>query len=351
MDSPSLRSLVVLAALVLTPAACASAEVEATDDSSSPQLANPDYLWKTRIVPVCWTNPGDTEAMGWVRSAVESTWGANSKVQFRWDSCPSNDEPAVRIRIEDSDKAPWSYFGTNVGTNAVTMSLNFSFTKIFSFCKQGREACIRNFATHEFGHVLGFDHEQNREDLTDVAGACKTDVRAALPGFVSIGAYDPNSVMNYCASITTDSLRVASLSVGDIAALQKFYGAPGGVEPAPAPASAPKAEVCGRLVAGQEIGRERALVSCDGVFSARLEESGSLVISERGNAIWTTATNGSGATTATLLENGNFVVASGGKTLWQTGTAGTPSARLEMQNDGSLALLDGSGVKRWWTVR
>ncbi len=354
MKWSALVSIAAVAASALLAAACVSEYDEATGDSTSRQLANPDYLWTSLVVPVCWTNPEDSEAMAWVQSAVESTWAAKSKVQFRWGPCPTADQSAVRIRIEDSDKAPWSYFGTNVGTNAVTMSLNFSFNKIFTFCKDGREACIRNSAIHEFGHVLGFDHEQNRGDLADVAGACKRDVKGAQPGFVSIGAYDPDSVMNYCAAIATDSLRVASLSQGDIEALQKYYGARSG--PAPVSASLPKSkpDVCGRLVAGQELRRDNALVSCDGLFSARVEKSGSLVIYERTKPIWTTGTDGSGATTASFLESGNLVLTAGpvaGKVLWQTSTPGTPAATLEMQNDGSLVLLDGSRAKRWWTLR
>jgi hypothetical protein len=85
--------------------------------------------------------------------------------------------------------------------------------------------CIKAHSMHEFGHVLGFLHEQDRADappLCPDGTRRRTDTPAASGS--KLGPYDPSSIMNYCLSTYfTDP----KLSEGDIAAVQKVYGVRG----------------------------------------------------------------------------------------------------------------------------
>jgi hypothetical protein len=78
------------------------------------------------------------------------------------------------------------------------MVLNFTFANWSSLCTRGgkaqRLACIRKIAIHEFGHALGFAHEQNRGDAPQF---CKGE-RQGTDGDYPITVYDPSSIMNYC---------------------------------------------------------------------------------------------------------------------------------------------------------
>jgi hypothetical protein len=71
---------------------------------------------------------------------------------------------------------------------------------------------------HEFGHALGFAHEQNRPDRPSTC----TEPAQGSNGNLMIGAWDLQSVMNYC---NPDWNGNGQLSATDIAGVRQLYGA------------------------------------------------------------------------------------------------------------------------------
>ncbi len=78
---------------------------------------------------------------------------------------------------------------------------------------------LEYMSVHEFGHVLGFEHEQDSDD-NEGPFKCKVGVDAGTVG-VPITPYDRDSIMNYC---NRDGNATGNLTDSDITGVQKIYG-------------------------------------------------------------------------------------------------------------------------------
>jgi LysM repeat protein len=97
------------------------------------------------------------------------------------------------------------------------------------------------------------------------------------------------------------------------------------------------------LTAGQKLVRGEALTSSNGAYTLTLQDDGNLVLASRGQAIWSSSTNGQDVVRAELQPDGNFVVYTADKPVWHTDTKGKKDVRLVLQDDRNLVLYSADG--------
>jgi len=195
---------------------CISSSVFAEDNYLFPLKSG---IWDNTSISVCWENPGNNGAeRAGVQQRIADTWEHHSALQFTgWNRCGSNSQ-GIRIRIED-DEPHVQALGKHLNGMRSGMVLNFTFANWSPSCQNRRQYCIDVIAVHEFGHAIGFAHEQNRADAPDW---CKKE-REGTDGDMYITPFDIDSVMNYCNPNWSGH---GVLSQQDIEGLTLLYGTP-----------------------------------------------------------------------------------------------------------------------------
>jgi hypothetical protein len=210
--------------------------------------ANSSRLWPGNsragdpvMIPICWENPtsGDATPRGWVQDALQSQWGRYGRINFTgWGTCAKS-SPGIHVLNTNTWRAttdaagyggyPWvnggKYDSNGSLTNGVQVNLSQGCPNYAT-----SEHCIRALALHEFGHAIGFYHEEERPDYT--GDRCGNGIyQNNQPQ--EYGGYDRDSVMSYlgqgapkCKSAVTnpETLWKDQLSAGDIAGVQWAYG-------------------------------------------------------------------------------------------------------------------------------
>ena len=181
-------------------------------------------LWPSPNIDVCWENPdladpAQTQKREDVRLAVKDSWEAVSKVRFQgWGQCGPTSR-GIRILIEDSADGSYAKaLGRKLDRRPGGMVLNFTFQNWRPKCGTD-STCFKRVAIHEFGHGLGFAHEQNRPDEPDVE--CRRQEQGES-GTCTFCANDHKSIMSYCRA---DWNNGGALSTCDKTSVAYLYGA------------------------------------------------------------------------------------------------------------------------------
>lgn len=97
------------------------------------------------------------------------------------------------------------------------------------------------------------------------------------------------------------------------------------------------------LTEGQKLVRGESLASNNGAYTLTLQDDGNLVLAARGQALWSTSTDGQDVVRAEVQRDGNFVLYTADKPVWHTHTHGKKDVKLVLQDDRNLVLYAADG--------
>jgi hypothetical protein len=176
--------------------------------------------WTHMPIAVCWENQQATSQhfLDLTRLAVHQTWEASSAVRFvSWGRCISPNAAGIHITISDEQPHTDSV-GRYLDMRPHGMTLNFTFKNWRQNCQQQLDFCASAIVAHEFGHALGFTHEQRAPNAPAECSSEPNDIE----GDYLVTRYDFSSIMSLCNPKWNGNGKLSEL---DVQSVRTIYGA------------------------------------------------------------------------------------------------------------------------------
>jgi peptidoglycan hydrolase-like protein with peptidoglycan-binding domain len=263
--------------------------------------------WSATSLTYRFANYTSDTSQSTIRSAVENAMFAwRSVTNFTFTEVFSGENISLGFYTGDHGDGSGNAFDGSSGTlaHAYSPGGGYGGDVHFDDAESWSSGFLQTVTLHELGHSLGLGH-------SSVSGATM---------YPTYGGVD------------------TSLNYDDHAGIWSRYSA----------YSSPSG--CGWLNAGQGLGKEQSVRSCDGRFELKFQSDGNLVIYQGGSALWGSGTNGAGGDRVIMQEDGNLVIyKSTGQAVWASGTSGSSNhhANLAVQNDGNVVIYRTGGGVAW----
>ncbi|MDQ0016118.1 YD repeat-containing protein [Variovorax boronicumulans] len=222
-------------------------------------------------------------------------------------------------------------------------------TTVYTFDRGGRKTAETRLSVEYSSSANG---TSGRADLVtsyeyDAVGNLTRTIDAA--GGSTISLYDALGRVTYTAAPSTGNALLTAVTrfqrdaYGNVVVKTDTHV----YKVSPDALTAPRTD----MTPGQSLTPGQSIYSPNGRYTFAFQTDGNLVVYDRVDnlqAVWNSATSGSGADRFTFQADGNLVLYKGSQAVWNSGTFGQGGTHLVLQDDGNLALYTAGGTAPWY---